>query len=145
MPVPSLLLRVLLSLSLVLNGSSYAMASTHMQMGHHESAATTPQQKTDDTVAAADPACHQQHAGGSEPATQAPDTTPDIAPVKSAPPQPDCCKSGACPCACVQQAQAAIPMYSLGDSVMGHADLVIALKPGHAAPGLRHLIRPPIG
>lgn len=145
MPVPSLLLRVLLSLSLVLNGSGYAMASTHMQMGHHESAATTPQQ-AHDTVAAADPACHpQHHDSASEPATQASDTTPDIAPMKSEPPQPDCCKSGACHCACVQQAQAAIPMYSEGNAGMGRADVVFALQAGHAAPVLRHLIRPPIG
>ena len=144
MTVLSVLLRVLLSISLILNGSGYAMAATHMQMGHGDTAASAPKQASDSVFAAELP-CQQHHSGVSGPVAQLPDTTSDSATVKSEHPSPDCCKSGACRCACVHQVQVAIPMGSLDGGVIEHAGVMQLLKQGHTAPALPHLIRPPIG
>ncbi|HVR81202.1 MAG TPA: CopL family metal-binding regulatory protein [Luteimonas sp.] len=141
----SILLRVLLIISLVLNGSGYAVASTHMQMGHMDTAVLAPPSAAE-RVATAEPPCHQdQHNSASASAAQLPDTAPAAAPGKSKHPAPDCCKFGACSCACVHQAQAAVPAYSLRYTVIEHAGVVRPMQPGHVAPTLPHLIRPPIG
>lgn len=141
----SILLRVLLIISLVLNGSGYAVASTHMQMGHMDMAVSTPQSATDRVVTAEPPCPQDQHNGASTSAAQRPDTAPNPAPGKSKHPAPDCCKFGACSCACVHQAQAAVPAYTLRYAVIEHAGGVRPMKLGHVAPTLPHLIRPPIG
>lgn len=141
----AILLRVLLSISLILNGSGYAMAATHMQMGHGGAAASVAEPEAPDSVSAAEAPCQQHHSGASGPVAQLSDTTSDTAAVKSEHPSPDCCKSGACRCACVHQAQVAIPADSLDGAVIEHAGVMHPLKPGHAAPALPHLIRPPIG
>jgi len=144
MSVLSLLLRVLLSISLILNGSGYAMAATHMQMGHGDTAVLAPEQAPD-SMSAAEPPCQQHHSGASGPVAQLSDTASDTAAVKSEDPSPDCCKAGTCRCACIHQAQVAIPADSLDGAVIEHAGVMHPLKPGHAAPALPHLMRPPIG
>ena len=138
------LLRVLLSIGLILNGSGYAVASTHMQMGYMATVALAPL-STGDPVTVAQPPCQHHDSGASAPATQLPDAASYTAPAKSTHPSPDCCKSGACRCACVNHAQAGIPAYSFRYAVIEHASAVRPLKPGHVTPALPHLIRPPIG
>ena len=122
LPIP---LRVLLCISLVLNGSGPATASVQMQMAH------------------AKPSCHEQpDAGTSAAAAELPDATPD--PTPSKPPLPDCCKSGACSGACMQSSQGVIPLQALPRTMRTHVDSLGRQKPEHAAPALPHLIRPPI-
>ncbi|MBW8822918.1 MAG: CopL family metal-binding regulatory protein [Xanthomonadales bacterium] len=58
-------------------------------------------------------------------------------------PQPDCCKSGVCQCACVHAMQ--MSMTSLMATPNVHVIRVARLQPGHVGPVLPHLIRPPIG
>lgn len=140
MPMLPLLLRVLLSLSLILNSSGYAMASAHMSVGHQDSVSATGQPAAD-PADSAQPPCHQHD----EAAEQAPGIPPDTAAVDSDSPSPDCCKSGACRCACVQHVPATIPVHALGEAAMEHAAIVLPLTLGHAAPALPDLIRPPIG
>ena len=144
MPMLPLLLRVLLSLCLILNGSGYAMASAHMSMGHQESGGAMGQLAAD-PADSAQPPCHQLHDAAPQAAEQAPGSPPDTAAVDSDSPSPDCCKSGACRCACVQHVPATIPVHALGEAAMEHAAIVLPLTLGHAAPALPDLIRPPIG
>lgn len=140
----ALLVRVLLSLSLILNGSGYAVAATHMQMAIP---ASTPQPARDHATTA-EPPCPQHHRDAAPASTSvsvAPvDAVSRTAPVKSNPPL-DCCESGACLCPCVHQAQATIPAMAFHAPMIEHVGVVHPLMPGHATPALPHLIRPPIG
>ena len=139
-----IVLRALISLSLILNGSAYAVASTHMQLGHMSTGTSVPLSPTQ-AVATAEPSCgpHQTHAAATP--GPLPDATHDQAPAKPQHPSPDCCKSGSCINACTQQAQTAVDMPVLQAAVGTPVSNVSPLKPGHAAPTLPHLIRPPIG
>ncbi len=145
MSVWSLLLRVLLTVGLILNGSGNAVASAHMQMPHMSIAGAAPLAAAN-PVATAEPSCHEPgHGAVSVAETQRPDAATDAMPVTSEHPSPDCCKSEACSCACVHQAQAAVPAVALQQAVIEHVSSVRPMKSGHDSPALPHLIRPPIG
>lgn len=137
---PTVLLRLLLSLALILNGIGGAVASTGMQMEHmgwmHGA------MHADAAEQSAQPPCHE-HAGvtSSDKGTDSGATANTPAKTKQS---PDCCKSGTCRCLCVHQSQVAITAL-LPAPVIEHAGVMRPLKPGHAAPALPHLIRPPIG
>lgn len=142
MPLPSLLLRVLLSLSLILNGSGYAFASGHLQM---QSAASTMAEGgvAQDSSQSQAP-CHDE--GGI--ATALPATT-DTQPADS-PHDPghrgaDCCQSGSCRCICAHGSVAVVPPLRGNPGAPMHAAMVQPLLAGYPAPVLPHLIRPPIG
>ncbi len=137
----ALLLRVLLCLSLILNGSAYAMAGTQMQLQHAAMLPSTMPSEaaiisSDDGVAAP---CDQsmdigQHAG--------------IPPVGDAPQvstaqHDDCCPTSQCDCACVQHTLAALQVLPSPAGV-DRSHMAIAISLGHSSPTLAHLIRPPI-
>ncbi len=145
MSVWSILLRVLLAVSLILNGSGYAVASAHMQMDHAALASTTTQPIVH-PVATAEPPCAEHHQGGSM-ASKIPsaDAATDAASVKSGDPSPDCCKTGACRGACVHSGPVAVPTMAFRPVVIEHANSVSPMISGHASPAIPHLIRPPIG
>ena len=140
----SILLRLLLSLCLVLNGTGTAAASAHLPMKAIETAATAER-----TAGHAMPC----HGGSHDMATMPPKQPPagDSATNDSTPSaksghgkhSPDCCKSGTCRCACVHIAQAGVPTRL--PAVLAHGPSVRALALGHTAPALPHPIRPPIG
>lgn len=125
-------LRILLSLVLVLNGIGGAMAATRMQL------TTTPTQEV--TAAMPDSMagmpCHEQGAMGVGKNHGQPQKTPAV---------PDCCKGGACACACMSVAQAMLLTPSLTTPAWVHVSLTKRLSLGHVDPTLPHLIRPPIG
>lgn len=137
----SLLLRLLLSLCLVLDGTA-AAAIAHLPMGHDAAAASMPAPPTASTAAVmADMPCHGHDAASSTTPTSATSlTAPD--PAGSS---PDCCESGACRCACMHVAQVVVPSLAWAAATPGHARSVRPLLPGHTAPPLPHPIRPPIG
>jgi hypothetical protein len=142
MSVWSILLRVLLSLSLALNGVSAAAAAVHMplMLKTATQAASTGMQD----VAGPGMPCHGHHGASKEIAQGvAPAAAPDPAPVKS--PSPDCCKSGLCRCACVHGVQATLVADVSTPAILEHDRSVRPLLLGHAAPAAPHLIRPPIG
>lgn len=139
---PSVLLRVLLSLALILNGSGYAAASMHVagaafSMAHAESVGdAVPATCHEATPMAA----HVQHA----------DVDLDTSMVEHAPGHPgvdggsDCCQSGICECACVHVATAAVAaLLTREPPVAGTPSRSLQL--GHPAPALANPIRPPIG
>ncbi len=136
----ALLLRCLLCISLILNGSGYVMASAHLQMGHMGSIAVIQE-----PAPAAMPPCHQNDDASGTAAVELPEAVQDESRAMSKHPAPDCCKSGACQCACMHQAHAVLPVQALRHDVSGHAVDVRTLQPAHPAPALPHLIRPPIG
>jgi hypothetical protein len=129
----SILLRLLLSLSLVLNGSSYAAAAAKMPMEHvaaaHEKskAEEAPPCPGHSDLTAAD-------GQGAEPGSATHEHD-----------KPECCKSAKCVGACLQHAPVAIVAQWVGPAAIEHSDAVRQIKAAHANPALPHRIRPPIG
>lgn len=136
MSVWSILLRLLLAAALIFNGAATAVASVHMNHMGAVEAAVQPE-----PVSAEDPPCHEHPATTA--AADQPDPTVDADNDQT--PSPDCCKSGACRCACVYHASAALFDLGLVAPIIEHAASVRPMSTGHAAPALPHLIRPPIG
>lgn len=140
MPFWSTLLRLLLCLCFVLNGTT-AAASAHLPMPEHIGAASIAADSTEAT-ATQDESCHGHDAAAMPSLDPAPTHTPEPAQPEHS---PDCCTSGLCNCACVHIAQAGVPALQLPASSPDHARSVRALPLGHPAPALPHPIRPPIG
>lgn len=144
MSVWSILLRLLLTVGLTLNGSGYAVASAHMQMEHMTMASAAPQPASI-PAATTEPPCAVHHQGMSETADTPPaDPATDTAAVKSGLPSPDCCKSGSCRCACVHPAPTAVPTVAFQPAVFEQSGSVRPTISGHASPVFPRLIRPPI-
>lgn len=134
----SILLRVLLSATLILNGIGSAVASAQM-VGV---AAATP------AVAAAD--LHHGTDGTSEGACHedatafAPDGDAPAAGAGHGEHDTDCCKAGMCACHCMQQAQFTFDPPVPASPQVAHPAGVRAMDSAHETPRLPHLIRPPI-
>ncbi|WP_242112720.1 CopL family metal-binding regulatory protein [Luteimonas aquatica] len=142
MSLPARLLRIVLILTLVLNGIGSAAASMHLhapmpaQPMHHAG--------MDGAQAPAAP-CAEHHKGMSSGAMAAAEHAAPTAPVQHDDPRaPDCCKQG-CDCACVHACASALVAALSPPPVMPHALGVAFMAPGRPAPALPHLIRPPIG
>ncbi|MFC6189141.1 CopL family metal-binding regulatory protein [Pseudoxanthomonas mexicana] len=123
---------MLLSVALILNGATTAMASVHMAHGAASSVAA-PAQKT---IASAP--CHERHAASVKSDGMA-------APADSA--APDCCgsDSSACRSVCMHSSPVAVSMTTFAPVQIEHPRSLRPLSLGHATPALPHLIRPPIG
>lgn len=148
MSVWALLLRVLLSVALVLNGATGAAAAVRMQMPHGDGqtlaalAAEAPELSSDDV-----PPCHQQateangerHLGADDSALSGSKHS------GSKHSTPDCCKSYSCNCVCAHATQTPLASAFLHVPLVDHSQNVRPLLPGHPAPALPHLNRPPIG
>jgi hypothetical protein len=134
-------LRVLLSVTLVLNGASAAAAAVRMQMSHSMADAKASPAKALPAILAVDMPCHDQASGV---ASEAPAAVVDPDPAKSEHSTPDCCKSLSCNCVCVQTAQAPPANVFVNSLLAGHSRDIRPTLPGHASPALPHLNRPPI-
>ncbi len=144
MSLSTVLLRVLLCVGLIFNGSGAAVASADMQVAHVQrvDAAHDHHGTVDDDAKAA---CHGgamamakggHHAAGMDNDATGCQTTADHS--------ADCCDSGVCRGDCVQQLQLIVDAPWTRDIVAGPADNVRPMAPAHAPPILPHLIRPPI-
>jgi hypothetical protein len=123
MTFSAVLLRVLLSLALVLNGIGSAVAAVHAHAGHagHEHAPA---------MAMADGApCHDQ--------APLPPAADDGA--------GDCCHGARCHCACTAPGATVAAIAWLPQPQPPVAPATHRLEAGHRAPALAHPIRPPIG
>lgn len=149
MPLSALILRVLLALALVLNGSGYAVAATTMAFaapgvhgGHGRIA--------DSGRLAQDGACHERadatqvHAAHSA-AIETQDPADGAMPGHDDSDTPECCQGAQCHCPCVQQLAATLSDPCLRDTIVDVDAGMQAMRSGHPAPPLPHLIRPPIG
>ena len=121
-------LRILLSVALVLNGTSSAWA---MQSSTASASASVMHAAHEMAAEAAEPPCHE-HA---EPAPVAPEP---------APMPDDCCQTDACQCACAHLPAAAFAIALALPAPMPGTVLAARTPGGHAAPALPHQIRPPI-
>lgn len=139
MSVRAILLRVLLSVSLVLNGATGAAAAVRMQMPHDNAQAVAALAGESVESSPEEMPCHQQ-AG-----EKAPMAAADDEPSKSNHSTADCCKSSSCNCACVQAAQAPLGSMFIQTLLVDQSHSVSPLSPGHPSPALSSLIRPPIG
>lgn len=139
----SLLLRVLICMTLALNGVATAAMSVHMP-GAMTSATSAKQIASPQQQATKEMPCHGHHAAG---ATSALDSTTAVDPKPAADGhgKSGCCKSGLCQCACMQGVQAAMTATLPATVMFGRVVSTRTLPLGHAAPALLHLIRPPIG
>jgi hypothetical protein len=139
--VSAVLLRILLSLALILNGVGSAAASVQMAEGM-----MSPEPHGMQTVASesGDSSCPEHHAAAAASGTDQVALHPS--PSKNGHhPSPDCCKSFTCGCVCVH-ACASVPVAVIQAPVIPSHDLgVIPMVDGRPSPTLPHLIRPPIG
>jgi hypothetical protein len=135
----SLLLRLLLCISLVLNGSSYALASTHMQLAQVGVVpAAAPVIARQIVVEHCDEHTKAAPVGAAFAAGDD-DHTPYLTQ------HPNCCEpGGGCKGACLQHVQAVVLSYLIGEAAIGHFASMRWMKADHETPALPHLIRPPI-
>jgi hypothetical protein len=138
MSIQAVLWRVVLCISVILNGS--ALASTAMSMPSPLHQQQLDSMSTDSPSMHS--ACHEQSAD--MPVVVAHQHAPsNPPPCKGGHATPDCCATGACGCAFVQ-AQASIAVARF-DSLAKHAVTAIRVQARHDDPELHQLIRPPIG
>lgn len=141
----SVLLRLLLVVVLVLNGTGTAAASVTMPAGMAGSAPTEIAVAPETAGAQAEMPCHEMAAEAVSPDMAATQASAHHPSDDGQPAAPDCCKTGACHCACMQAAQAALPAMPAFGFVPPHSDVPHPMYLGHAEPALPHLVRPPIG
>lgn len=135
----SVLLRVLLSLALILNGMSAVSAAAHASGGHADMRMTVV---AGPKVATTRSSC--QHHEQALPTAESGETA-FTATTHTKQATPDCCESGACRCDCVHAAQAGPMPWTEGPPMFGHTRDLRPPTLAYASPALPHLIRPPIG
>ncbi|QOD90001.1 CopL family metal-binding regulatory protein [Lysobacter sp. CW239] len=129
-----LLLRVLLCIALILNGSGLAVAATQMHVQHAAMAGLTPDLPSDPT----DGATCMEHSTSAASAAQAPLSGDHSAAA-------DCCTGAACDVACPAGLLATFTAPAQGWRI---APQILAVRPAladHPAPALHNRYRPPIG
>lgn len=128
-----LLLRVLLCIALILNGSGLAVAATQMQVQHAAMAAAT----SGPLPAPTDHATCMEHSSAATPATGAPLSDNHSATA-------DCCTGTSCDVACPAGLLATLTAPAQGWRI---APQILAVRPAladHPAPALHDRYRPPI-
>jgi hypothetical protein len=132
-----ILLRVVLGLSLVLNGIAGSLAVTTMGAASLGSHFSTPVERSAPPEHAG---CHDHAA-----APHHQSATPGNDPAPKAPTDPsDCCGGGLCGCACAHLSSLAAIDVLFVPPTLDHEHLSDAVAPARASPALPHLIRPPI-
>ncbi|HUH91091.1 MAG TPA: CopL family metal-binding regulatory protein [Lysobacter sp.] len=129
-----LLLRALLCIALILNGSGLAVAATQMHVQHAAMAGATP----DSPSTPADYATCMEHATAATPATEAPLSNDHSTAA-------DCCAGASCDAACPTGLLATLTAPVQGWRI---APQILAVRPAladHPAPALHNRYRPPIG
>jgi hypothetical protein len=127
------LLRALLCLALLLNGTAYAHAATRMAMGDMTAAA----QSGEDDM----PPCHE----GMEMAmTMSDEDASSSGHHDNDAGLPDCCKAGSCDGFCAQHAPALTWLAPLGAPLYPAAEAPAYRSDVHASVRLSHRHRPPI-
>ena len=137
MSLLKLLLRALVCVALIVNGSGFAVAGTQMPMQH------APAGMMD-----AMPASLNAHTGCMESTTAATKTNKSSAHVESGPATMDCCDEAACcsgsVCASACAAAATLPSTIHGFQISPQALDAVPVLAEHSAPILWNRYRPPI-
>jgi hypothetical protein len=132
------LLRVLLCISLVFNGSVAAATSAMMALQQGQPGMSHA------TAAHEDP-CHGHATGGVDTVDAHQSAQPGSLPARTGQPVPDCCHAGTCGVACMSPAQVQLASHAFDATGSDAMAAVAYLTPRHAEPALPSLIRPPIG
>lgn len=132
----SILLRLLLSLALVVNGLSAVHAGVFMAVDGVAHAAMAAH---DAGSRDAEPPCHDAMTAVQDDAARGDEATPSPAAASD-----DCCPVG-CLCNCVSSAPTLVQVHALAPTPLLDSGPVSALRVPHASPALPDLIRPPIG
>ena len=137
----SIVMRMLLCVALILNGSGYAFAATQMELQHLVMASEIA------GAPAADPAtpCHESAAVSPADVTPHHATTVDCVAEKAHTPEQGCCQPSQCSCDCLQHATSAVRHALPSAYIPREARVVSAQAARHASPLLPNLFRPPIG
>lgn len=146
MSAPSIIVRLLLSMVLILNGSAGAMVAAHAMADparHVGASGAVSGQDENAGQVLAESSCH--HAQGVAARTATSDTA--AATVGAGPHHAsDCCGSADCRSGCAQHCAAAIAGTVVVQSApIPRVGLMLPLPASHVSPTLPHLIRPPIG
>jgi hypothetical protein len=130
----SVLLRVLLSLSLLLNGSGYAAAAAQTQDESPSASTAHARPQVDESS----PCPGHARAPAANPQVSEPDS------AQHKHDKPACCKSAQCVGACLQHVPAAIVGAWIAPAAITHGDADRQSKSAHPAPALPDRNRPPI-
>lgn len=143
----SLLLRLLLSVSLIANGVGFAQATVRMQLAHASHLTATLVAEPGGSTE-----CHEQATGGGDEmpngmshAAMGNTDHGAQAPAQGATDDTECCDASSCQCICAQHAFAAFAAGIPSGAMPVAGAAVLRGSPQHLAPRLPHLIRPPIG
>lgn len=131
-----IVLRLLLCLVVVLNGTGYAVAATQMHMAH---LAMVPAAQQADSASPCHEAAAPETAGITVHSHDAGVSGDD------GPAAPSCCKSSLCNCDCLQHATAAMSVVALPAEAPAGAGIAQLRVADRVAPPLPNLLRPPIG
>ena len=131
----AILLRIVLSVALVLNGIGGSLAAAQMAVGSQTISSATPV-----APAVAHSGCHEHASMPHHHPSPAAETPSGKAPAGHS----DCCGVGMCGCACAQLPSLAAIELLIDPPKLELERLSDALASTHAAPALPHLIRPPI-
>lgn len=133
----SVLLRLLLSLALVANGTTAAFANARMAFEMGTAPAVAEAQATGE-----ERPCHDMTSMGG---TTERGAMADHDSVPAAPGQDSCCQAGVCVCSCLAHLTAFLAVDALEVSARAATRPASTQKGLLENPVLRHLIRPPIG
>lgn len=125
MSVAAFMVRLLICLGLLVNGSAQAVAATQSALASHQAEAAMAPCDEDGDSHFTGPQVHEHRMG---PASD----------------NPDCCKSRACDCACSHGAVATMPALHAPGRNVAHETRVNRFSTCYASPALPRLIRPPI-
>src|SRR5688572_19055413 len=137
MSLPAFLLRLLLCVTLVLNGSGYALAATQMQLTHMATA--EQEHQPIEVVHEAGAPCHSQEPAGKEAGPAMSHDPVQSGSSESQHGSPDDCQA-LCSCDCLQHASLAMLSLMPPTSERPNAPSARRIPAGHAAPALANLI-----
>lgn len=136
--LPAILLRVLLSVVLIFNGSGYAYAATQM----HLAGALFASDTVDHNTAAHDaPPCH---GAMGDMADQDPVPLKDSIAGHDGHGDSNCCQTDQCDCVCAQHVPATSLAFWLRSPMLVRSHVPAYRPAQHLSPALSHLQRPPI-
>ncbi|GAA5073311.1 CopL family metal-binding regulatory protein [Lysobacter panacisoli] len=138
MTLRAIALRLLLCLTLILNGSGYAVASTQMHLSHLASTAQPA------PVAVIKAPCHETAMEIAATAVDDGAMSDDCAGKANVSHSQDCCQSSHCNCECLQHVSTATAFIDMVASIPVRAEVAQTLNHDHVQPRLRSPLRPPI-
>ena len=136
----SIVLRMLLCVALILNGSGYAFAATQMELQHLAMATEAVDRLTEPAAP-----CHGSATVAAAQAGPHHATSDDCMAAQPHKQAEGCCQPSQCSCDCLQHATSAV-RHAAPAAHLPHESRIVSVQPArHVSPLLPNLFRPPIG